>query len=162
MRVPEVPMFIVSFEALGANPTPMAFSEVYTGLQTGIIDGLEYDMNSLVEYNLQDHCKYCYETNHGVSIMDFFVSDMFWQGLTEEQQEIILTNCQETAASLNEKYYEKKEESVKQLEEAGVTFVTPSEEDKAAIDEAVEPVLLDHIADYATQEDLDELRALAD
>lgn len=52
IRVQESPVFIAMIEALGASPTPMAYGEVYTGLQSGVIDGAE---NNEVSYFTQKH-----------------------------------------------------------------------------------------------------------
>ena len=161
MRVPEVPMFIDSFSALGVNPTPMAISEVYTGLQTGIIDGLEYDMSGVQDFNFYDHCKYCYQTNHGTSILAFMVSESFWQGLTDEQRQIISDAMTEVSDELNKEYYEAKESAIKFLEEQGVTFVEPSAEDRAKIEEIVTPILSQYTSAYATEEDLAYMKNLA-
>lgn len=160
MRVPEVPMFINTFQALGVNPTPMATSEVYTGLQTNIVDGLEYDVTGVIDQNFVDHCKYCYETKHGVSILAFGVAENFWNNLTEEQREIIRTAAEEISAELNETYYEKAKADRETLEEQGITFVAPTEAESEEIKELMEPIILDYIKDYATKEDLDALKAI--
>lgn len=160
VRVPEVPMFINTFESLGVNPTPMALSEVYTGLQTNIVDGLEYDTNGVVEYNFTDHCKYCYETKHGVSIMSFMVSETFWNNLSDDQRAVIEKASEEISAWLVEEYYTAAAESRAKLEEQGVTFVTPTAEEQAKMAEVLNPILADYIKDYATQEDLEALKAI--
>ena len=157
MRVPEIPMFVNSFEALGVNPTPMAITDVYTALQTGVIDGLEYDMTGVVDFNFYDHCQYCYQTNHGVSILTFAVAENFWQGLTPEQQEAIQTAADEVSAELNEEYYVAKEESIKTLEEKGVTFVELTDEDRQTVNELVRPIVLENIKTAGTEEDLQAL-----
>ena len=160
MRVPEVPMFINTFTALGVNPTPMALSEVYTGLQTNIIDGLEYDLNGVIEYNFIDHCKYCYETNHGVSIMAFVVGENFWQSLTDEERTAVADASAKISGEMVSEYYEKVEESRSKLEEMGVTFVKPTDEEREHINELMTPIIVDYIKDYATEEDLEALRAI--
>ena len=160
MRVPEVPMFINTFTALGVNPTPMALSEVYTGLQTNIIDGLEYDLNGTIEYNFTDHCKYCYETNHGVSIMAFIAGELFWQRLSDDQKALITEAAQKISAEMVDEYYEQVKESRTKLEEMGVTFVKPTDEERTLINDLMTPIITDYIKDYATEEDLDALRAI--
>ena len=160
MRVPEVPMFINTFTALGVNPTPMALSEVYTGLQTNIIDGLEFDLNGTIENNFTDHCKYCYETNHGVSIMAFMAGEIFWSGLTDDEKTIISDAAAKVSAELVDEYYKEVEESRAKLEEMGVTFVKPTDEERTHINELMTPIISDYIKDYATEEDLEALRAI--
>lgn len=160
LRVPEVPMFINAFTALGANPTPMAFSEVYTGLQTKIIDGLEYDIGGMRNNHLDDLCKYCYETSHGVSVMSFMIADSLWNQLSDNQRAVITKAAAEASAQINADYYTDLEASRAALAESGVTFVTPSEEDRAKMAELLQPVLEELIDGRCSQEQIDALRNL--
>ena len=162
LRVPGAPSFVDSFSALGANPTPMALSEVYTGLQTNIIEGLEMDTPTILVNNMQELCKYCYKTGHGVSIMSFMIANDLWNGLTEDQQNAIETAAAESTEVMNKMYYEELAANEKSLEEQGVTFTTPSDEDFAQMVEILNPVAEKLIEGKATMEDLDALRALAD
>ena len=161
LRVPEVPLFVSSFTALGCNPTPMSMSDVYTGLQTGIVEGLENDMPAVLSNNFADFCKYCYKTSHAVTISSFVIADTVWEKLSSEQQEIIQKAVDEADVWLNEEYYRQVEETEAQLEEMGMTIVTPSEEDRAAMIEILNPIVEETIEGLCTPEDLDTLRALA-
>ncbi len=162
LRVPGAPSFVNSFQALGANPTPMALSEVYTGLQTNIIEGLEMDTPTVIVNNMQELCKYCYKTGHGVSIMSFMIANNLWKELSEEQQNAIKTAADESTEVMNKMYYDELAASEKSLEEQGVTFTTPSDEDFAQMVEILNPVAEELISGLATMEELDALRALAD
>lgn len=74
IRVQESPVFIAMMEALGASPTPMAYGEVYTGLQSGVIDGAE---NNEVSYFTQKHFEvapYFSYSNHLVGA-DFLIAN---------------------------------------------------------------------------------------
>lgn len=162
LRVPEAPTFVSSFEALGCNPTPMSFSEVYTGLQTNIIEGLENDTSSILSNNLQDLCKYCYKTNHAISTMCFMIADNTYNQLNDEQRNAIDTASAEASQWLNDQYYVELEKSETALKEAGVTFTVPSDEDRAKMEEILDPITQQNLNGLATMEDLDALRTLAD
>jgi len=162
LRVPGVPSFVDSFGALGANPTPMALSEVYTGLQTGIVEGLEMDTPTIVVNKMEELCKYCYKTGHGVSIMSFMIANNLWNELSDAEKEALATAAEESEAVMNEQYYVELEANEKSLAEQGVTFVTPSDEDLAAMAETLSPIAEKLLEGLATGEDLDALRALAD
>lgn len=162
LRVPEVPSFVNSFTALGCNPTVMSFSEIYTGLQTGIVEGLECDIAGFIGNNLNDQCKYCYKSAHAVSVCAFMIANNFYDGLSEAQRSAVDTAAANVSEMLNEAYYTNLAESEAKLEADGVVFTTPSAEDMEKMSEIVGPVILESLDGLATQEDLDALKALAD
>ncbi len=162
LRVPGVPSFVDAFTALGCNPTTLAMSEIYSGLQTGIVEGLENDTTSVLSNNFADHCKYCYKTNHGVSVMCFMVAESVWQTLTDAQKAALEQASKEAADWLNEQYYVELEKSEATLKDMGVTFTTPTEEEYATMQELLAPVVAKTTEGLATEDELNALRALAD
>ena len=162
LRVPGVPTFVDAFTALGCNPTTLAMAEIYTGLQTGIVEGLENDTTSVLSNNFADHCKYCYKTNHGVSVMCFMIAESVWNNLTEAQQAALSKASKDSADWLNSQYYVELENSEKTLKDMGVTFTTPTDEEFAKMQELLAPVIEKATEGLATQEELDALRALGD
>ena len=87
LRAMEAPIVIDTIAALGASAIPMNFSELYNGLQQGIVDGQENPnqtayMNAY--YEVQD---YCIETNHAWMIYGNVVNKDFWDSLTPELQQ---------------------------------------------------------------------------
>jgi tripartite ATP-independent transporter DctP family solute receptor len=89
IRTMEVPVQMKMFEALGANATPIAFSEVYTSLQTGVISGQTNPVPIVVDARFYEVQKYLTLTNHLYGTDWFLVSDKFLKGLSAEQQTII-------------------------------------------------------------------------
>ena len=57
-------IFIETFKLMGAIPTPIAFNEVYTAVQTGVVDGFEHDAASVLANKLNEVVKNCWQTNH--------------------------------------------------------------------------------------------------
>jgi tripartite ATP-independent transporter DctP family solute receptor len=90
IRVPESPNFVELFRRLGANPTPVPWGEVYTALQTKLVDGAEVDYRSILAKKLQEPTNYMAITNHiflpGVLIM----SDRAFQRLSKDLQEVVV------------------------------------------------------------------------
>lgn len=94
IRLPETTLYVKTFEALGANPTTMAFSEAYTAVQQGTVDGLEITCSAIYSGAFYEICKYLSKTAHFASPITLNMSDATWQTLTSEQQEIVLEAAQ--------------------------------------------------------------------
>ena len=77
------------WKTLGANPTPMTFSEVYIGLQQGTIDAQENPYEVIVSSKLYEQQDYVVETNHLPHYISLIVSDEFYNSLSKDQQKII-------------------------------------------------------------------------
>lgn len=91
LRTPDDTMTIDIFSALGANPTPMAFGEVYLGLRTGAIDGQENPVTNIKSAKLNEVQQFLAVTGHKYEVNPFVMSTQRWNRLTPEQQQIIET-----------------------------------------------------------------------
>lgn len=89
VRVPEVPVYISAFNKLGANPTPMGWGEVYTALQTGVIDGVENPAEGLFVGKIHEVTKYASRTNHIMTDVNLVASTMAMDGLSANEQAAI-------------------------------------------------------------------------
>ena len=69
LRVLPTPAFIETFKIMGAIPTPIPINELYTALQTGVVDGFEHDSGSVLSYKLNEVVKYGWLTEHLFSPM---------------------------------------------------------------------------------------------
>lgn len=106
IRVPDVPIFVKTWEILGAKPTPMALQEVFTSLQQNTIQAQEnpYDLiDSLGFYEVQ---KYAYETEHVIQWIYALVGEKQFNKLTKSQQKAVLES-----AKIAEEYAKKEFES---------------------------------------------------
>ncbi len=90
LRVPEVPMYIDFYKALGVLPTPMAVTELTTALQQGTVDG--QDNGAIITYDFGMHTfqKYATKANQIYSGMQMCLSKKTWDKLTPEQQKIVM------------------------------------------------------------------------
>lgn len=89
LRTPDDPMTIDIFNALGANPTPMAFGELYLGLRQGAVDGQENPVVNIKSARLEEVQQYLAVTGHKYEMNPFLMSSQRWDRLDPEQQQII-------------------------------------------------------------------------
>lgn len=86
IRTPEIPASLDAWRAFGANPTPMAFNEVYGALQQGVIDGQENPLAIIESANLAEVQGYVMETDHVYGYVMLAMSDRAWEELTHDRQ----------------------------------------------------------------------------
>lgn len=90
IRTMENPNHLAYWTSLGANPTPMAFAEVYIGLQQGTIDAQENPYEVIVSSKFYEQQKYVINTNHLLHLLSLISSKTVFEGLSAEDQAIIL------------------------------------------------------------------------
>ena len=89
LRVPQTEITTHIYRVLNASPAPMAFGELYTALQTGVMDGAEMDTMGLVSSKLYEVSGNLYLWGISSSTGMVIINDKFYQGLTAEQQKIL-------------------------------------------------------------------------
>lgn len=137
LRVPEAEMRIDTFKILEALPTPMAFSEVFTGLQQKVVDGQENPLATIDAskfYEVQDHLAL---TGHIWGSAVLTIATDTWNKLSPEHQQIITEAAEEWKLKEREMIAESDEASLSKMKEAGIQVTEP---DPAAFKEAVQPV----------------------
>lgn len=96
IRVMEQPVYIQMMEALGASPTPMAMSELYTALQKGVIDGQENPLAHIATKRFYEVQKYISLTGHTYASEPLLISTIAWKKLSPEQQAIVRQAAEDT------------------------------------------------------------------
>ena len=137
MRVPQAPISIAIFNALGANATPVAFNELYSALQQGVVDGQENGYPTFTSNRYYEVQKYIAESYHMWSINELFVSDVFWQKLTPELQEIVQTACEESGVYQRNLYREMQDSSKQEALDNGVEITYPDMPERNEATESV-------------------------
>jgi len=97
IRVPESPTYVNTFTMLGAAPTPVAWGETYTALETGVVQGLENTPESIHSASMHEVTKYMNITDHISAPTTFSISNKVFNKLTEEQQSILIEAAEEAA-----------------------------------------------------------------
>lgn len=128
LRMPGTSAWQFLGRSLGANPTPMAFSEVYTALQTGAIDGQDNPLPILVNSKLHEVVKQVVLTSHIVDLNYIAMSMKTWRSLTSGEQEIVQNAANETADIARKNQLELEASLVGFLNEEGVKVSTPDVE----------------------------------
>lgn len=91
IRTLQSPAYVQLFQALGAVPVPLAFTEVYLGLQQGTLDLAETALPSMVGSKQYEVSKYVAVTHHGLSSVVWAVAEQTWQKLPADVQNVIVT-----------------------------------------------------------------------
>lgn len=89
LRVPESKVYVETFKALGANPTPMAFNQLYSALQQGVVDGQENPIPLIFTSKFYEVQKYLSLSEHVWDPCILSVSEAFWKKLSTDQQNAI-------------------------------------------------------------------------
>jgi TRAP-type transport system periplasmic protein len=142
MRVPNVPLFVGVWQALGAQPTPMAFSEVFTSLQNGTIEAQENPLALIQSASFAEVQDYVNLTEHVRSWIYLVISELTWSKLSPEDQEAVLEAGRLTQDYERGLFAEDEEQLRVALEEAGMEFV---EVDQAAFAAQAEEAVLANV-----------------
>lgn len=143
LRVPNVPLFVQTWKALGASPTPMAFSEVFTSLQNGTIEGQENPLSLIESGSLFEVQKFVNKTEHVRSWIYVAISELTWQSLSAADQKALLEAAETARLTEREAFLKDEERLEKSLSEKGMTFV---EVDQKAFAEKAKKAVLDTAA----------------
>jgi tripartite ATP-independent transporter DctP family solute receptor len=138
IRVPESSVYIDTFKALGAAPTPISFGELYSSLQLGTVDGQENPLAHLINQKFYEVQKYCTLTGHFYTAEPLLISKIVWDKLTPDQQGALKDAAVEAGKYERELSEKADEDYLKEAKEKGVQFV--ENPDLAPFQKAVEPV----------------------
>ncbi len=125
LRMPGTDAWQFLGKALGANPTPMAFTEVYTALQTGSVDGQDNPLPTVVDAKFYEVTNQIALTSHLVDLNYVAFSKSVWDGLSADQQAAVKAAAEAAAESGRQKQLEKEESLVAFLKEQGMEIYKP-------------------------------------
>lgn len=145
LRVPDVPIYVDSFDALGFITTIVPWGDCYTAVQTGVVSGLEIDYNSFADAGMDRIMPYCMITNHSVATNSFAIHDSVLEKLSEEQKAVLFECIDEATDYINNLYFEKLNETVEAIKANGVTFTEATAEQSAEMSSIVKPVVEDYL-----------------
>ncbi|TYR29572.1 C4-dicarboxylate ABC transporter [Mesorhizobium microcysteis] len=125
LRMPNTDAWLFLGEALGASPTPVAFTEIYTALQTGAVDGQDNPLPTVVDAKFYEVTKQVVLTSHLVDLNYLAMSKSVWDALTPEQQQAVQKAADDAAEFGRQNQLAKEEELVSFLEEQGLKVYEP-------------------------------------
>lgn len=123
VRVPNVPSFVTAWEALGAKPTPMAFSEVFTSLQQGTIEAQENGFAIIKAAGFSEVQKYVNKTAHVVSWTYPVIGEKQFQSFPEDLKAIFLEAVEDMVAYEHKLFIESERRVQDDLKAQGMTFI---------------------------------------
>lgn len=85
-----------SWKALGTNPTPLAYTELYSALQSGVVDGAENSMTSIMGMKFYESCKYILRSQHNYLVLPFFISAKAIEKLPADLREVVIKAGRDT------------------------------------------------------------------
>jgi TRAP-type C4-dicarboxylate transport system substrate-binding protein len=135
LRMPGTDSWQFLGKALGASPTPMAFAEVYTALQTGAVDGQDNPLPTVVDAKFYEVTNQIVLTSHLVDLNYIALSLAVWEEMTPEQQAIVQKAADDAAEFGRLNQLQKEDELVAFLEKQGLAIYEP---DLAAFREHVQ------------------------
>ena len=140
IRVPETLLMMDTMKALGAEPTPISYSELYSSLQSGVVDGAENGYPGYSSNKFYEVAPYYLLSGHTFSPGIVLMAEAKWNALSPEDQQILL-DAGKKASEWNKGEIDAEEVALrKELEGKGVTIIEMTDEDKAAAQAACEPV----------------------
>jgi len=158
LRVPPAPLFLMFTKSVGADATPIAFSDVYTALQQGLVDGQENPLPTIMAkkfYEVQSHIVL---TGHITESMVTVIGSHVWNKLAPDDQKVFAETLKEAAAKATESIEASERILADEFRKLGVTVVEP---DREAFRKAAIPLHNDaSVGAGWTRVQYDELQAL--
>ena len=139
MRVPDVPAYMALPRACGANPTPIAFAEVYLALQNGTVDAQENPLPTIEAKKFYEVQKNIIMTGHILDSLVTQVGPHVWNKLTDADKKIFTDVMQEAAARGTDQIKKREGELVSEFKKKGINMIDVNKDDfRARIVKAVD------------------------
>ena len=137
IRVMDSPIYIEMFTEMGASPTPMSLTEVYTALQQGTVDGQDNPYSTFVSTKFYEIQKYFTNLDHTFDFTGFIISNDFLQSLNEATRELIIECGKEAQQASYDYAVESEARLIQTVEDSGMDIYTLSDEERELFKESV-------------------------
>lgn len=151
IRVVEAPMMIDTFKALGANPTPLPFPEIYNALQQKVIDGQDNPIYTSILMKFTEVNKFATITNHILTECPTVVNRDFWSSLKPEHQKIFREAAEVQAKVNREGNAKNRVEALDKAKAQKVNVHVLTQKEREAFKKAVQPVHEKYRAQYGAE-----------
>ena len=160
IRTMENPLHLRAFEAFGASPLPMAYGEVYTALEQGVIDGAEAARSNYFSKRFFEVAPNWSEIGWMYLVQPLVMSERFFASLSAGDQAAVRAAARKAVAAEREEYQKQDEEALAKLRAAGVRFTHPdtgvllelAREVWRGAGQSVDPALVEAITGYRVRE----------
>lgn len=137
IRTMTTPLHLEMFEAMGANPTPMDFSELFSALQQGVVDGQENPLSNIYSNKLHEVQKYLTLDGHVFTFVTFVVAKDWFDALDATQQQAIRDGVDIATAHMSASCVSEDEVALEAMIAEGIEVVYPTDEAMDGFREAV-------------------------
>ncbi|WP_252315907.1 DctP family TRAP transporter solute-binding subunit [Sinobaca sp. H24] len=141
IRTQENPAHMATVEALGAIPNPMAFSEVYSALQQGVIDGQENPISLIESMRFYEVNQYLTLDGHFYNTFTLIINNDYYESMPEDIQTIVQEEADTWSDDQRSRNRTQVEEGLEVIEEAGVEIIELTDEEKEEFQEKTQPVI---------------------
>jgi C4-dicarboxylate-binding protein DctP len=139
-RVMDSNILIEQFNSVGASAIALPFGELYTALQTGVVDGEENPLDTIQRMKFYEVQKYLLLSDHGAMEDVILFNPAFWKKLPEEYRNIIRDTFQEVVPELIKHKQQSVEAALKEIKASGIAIRELSADEKKAFREKMYPV----------------------
>lgn len=141
IRAQQSPLFLDVWRALGANPTPLPFTEVHTALETGTVDGQENPAALILASKFNEVQKYMSLTRHNYNPQIVLIGKTFWGTLNDDEKKLLTDVAMEVRLEQRKISREADSKAIAELEASGMQVNKVSDAEIARIQETVRPVV---------------------
>ncbi|MEX0851669.1 MAG: TRAP transporter substrate-binding protein [Bauldia sp.] len=147
IRVMGNPIFVDMMNAIGGNGVSMGYDQLINALQTGVVDGAENNYPSYATGQHYNYAKYYSLTGHLIIPEILVMSKIVWDGLSKENQDLIVKFAKEAQQEQRALWQAKEEESLADMKAHNVVITEISTAEKKRFQDAMKPVYAKHAAD---------------
>ena len=124
-RIPQDKIFVETFQAIGARPTPIPFGDLYLALRQGVADGLAVPTAPVVAMKFWEVLKYGTLTRHMISAFLIHLNGDVWKSLTPESRKLWMDTWKEVTAEVRKMVVDNENNDVALLKSKGMVFAEP-------------------------------------
>ncbi|MFB6077889.1 MAG: TRAP transporter substrate-binding protein [Halarchaeum sp.] len=143
MRLPQYETWTTVWGEIGADVTPVAYDELYSALQTGVVDASEGPISQFLAVSLYEVQSHFSVTNHLLDTKHFLYNEEFMSGLSGDQQELITSTASDAVEAMTDQIKSNEESLYQEARDKGTTVVPREEVDREAFVDAGMPALQD-------------------
>lgn len=142
MRLPEFETWVETWEEIGVAATPVAFDELYSALETGVVEASEGPIQQFMDTSLYEVQTHFSQTQHLLQGLSWLVNESLWQDLSGDDQQVIQDSLEEAVQWANEETRSEVDTLLQKAEEEHGTIITRAEDvDQEAFVDAGTPQL---------------------
>lgn len=154
LRVPQEPLFIDSFNGMGANSVPLAFTELYSAMETRAVDGQDNPIAAFESNKFYEVQKQLSSTRHVYQPLIVLFSKKTWDSLSAAERQLLQDAAQETAIEQRKVSRGMEAKALEAVKKAGVIYTEISDAERARMREKVKPVTDKYLKDIAAVDTL--------